>query len=110
MMIDALIKLVNASPTKKSRLYNYSDLNLQYLPENQIHWFRKQEFDIWIDYVKSSLQVLYDYSNLEVIALAKAKIEKIAYTEQHDSAIYFQYSLQIESILLNLAEDILKYG
>ena len=110
MMLDALIKLVNASPTKKSRLYNYSDSNLQYLQENQVHWLRKQEFDIWIDYIKSTLQVLYDYSNLEIIAFAKANVEKVAYAGCPDSSMYFQYSLQIESILLNLAEDISKYG
>lgn len=97
MMVDSLIKLVDSSPTKNRS---------PYIQRNQMYEISHQEYDTWINYVKSVLDILYEYSELEIIAQTQIDIIKIP---MQNNSSYFQYTLLVERKLLDLASTILHY-
>lgn len=100
MMVNSLIKLVESSPARKKSPYT------QYIQWNQMNEVTQQEYEIWINYVNGVLDVLYEYAELEIIALTKIKITKVAI---QNNSTYYHYTLLVERELLDLAQNLLRY-
>ncbi|MBD5532979.1 MAG: hypothetical protein HDQ98_12430 [Lachnospiraceae bacterium] len=97
MALDALFKLLKAAPIKSSEYSNYG----QY----QSLDISKLEFDTWLNYVDSILQISYNHLGLGIIMATRLNIEQIA----SQNEIFYIYRVeQIKNQILNLAHSILQ--
>ena len=88
-IVDGLLKVVDNSPTlKKSQ--NVFDT-------------KKDEYDIWLKYVFSTLDIIGEYVSYSFLIMARNEIQHI----ESNTATYFEKINNICKILLNLAEQIL---
>ena len=101
MIVDSLLKLVRSSPSKKL----LSKKNGTY-QTNQKDALSYQELNIWVNYVNSVLDVLYEFAPIDIILQTKIKVTTTACQEKLD---YFQRAIEIERIILNLAKTIVNY-
>ena len=104
MIVNELIKVVDSSPTKlfpSKHLYPGGNL---YPGQNPTYGVSTQELDIWVNYVNSVLDISYQYANFPMILSAKSTILQI-YGDNRMSCI--ERVMQIERIILNLAQSIL---
>lgn len=98
MVIETIFKLVDASPSKKDRsLYIREKFSLE---------ITQQELDIWVKYINSTLDVLYGYAGLAIIFSTKMQVLNITLQGNISN---MQRVLDIERILLDLAQNILRY-
>lgn len=100
IVIDALIKVINAAPglysqTKYlySRTYQNSDVSMQ-------------EFDTWMNYANQILDISYNHIGFKAIILTKIRIRQLS--SQYGVSIAQRID-QIKKELLNLAQLILQY-
>ena len=97
MVINTIIKLVDSSPSKKFRSYMNQPTNYE---------ITQPELSIWLNYINSTLDVLYGYSGLSMLYSVKAQIMGIA---SQGNLPNIQRVLDIERVLLDLSRDILRY-
>ena len=96
VVVDALIGIASSSPTKKFLSNGY----LQ--PSGKLE-ISAQEFNIWIKYIESILDTLYEFIPLNTLLITKIEIVNIA-TQSNVS--YLDQALEIERKILNLAQGI----
>lgn len=99
-VIDTLVKLADSSPIKKA----YP--NIIYGKAGNSYDISQQEFDIWINYINSVLDILAGYINPLEMSLIKTQIRNIASQNELTCAMR---ALNVERELLNLAQNILRY-
>lgn len=88
-IVDGLLKVVDNSPIfKKSQ--NVFDI-------------KKEEYDIWLKYVSSTLDIVGEYVNYSFLIIARNEIKDI----ETNKATYFEKINSICEILLNFAQQIL---
>lgn len=102
MVVDALIKVVDASPVQSKSTTVYSDYNNY----PQRYNISMQEFSVWMNYVNSVLNVAYQYTGIPLILTTQQEILAVSNNYQ---ASFAERTLQIERIILNLAQTILHY-
>ena len=100
MVVDALLKVVNAAPNSQLQTAYYS----YYLPQNQPRPISNQDFTTWINYVNSILDISYNHTGLNDILSTKINVSQIAI--QND-VLYEQRIERIKYEILNLARGIL---
>lgn len=97
MVIDALIKVVNAAPDSQMQTSFY------YAP-NQPRPVSPQDYIAWLNYANSILDVSYNHTGLNDFLSAKISISQIS---AQNNATYEQRIERIKFELLNLAQRIL---
>ena len=98
MVVDALLKVVNASPNSQMQTF-YSPF-----ARNQPRTISQQEFITWFNYANSILDVSYNHTGLSNILSTKVNISQIFLQNN------VPYEQRIESIkyeLLSLARGII---
>lgn len=103
MVVDALIKVVDASPIPRYKLPTY---NYAYTSGQQSYNISIQEFGVWLNYVNSVLNISYQYTGLALVLATQKEVLNISNNSQLSIA---ERTLQIEHIILNLAQTILHY-
>ncbi len=95
---DALVKVANSAPGSQIQVgYAYSPAN---------HNISAQEFSNWVNYVMSTLDILYRYSGLEVMLQTKITVSQISSVR---GAEYVNLIDQIKNVIYSLARSILQY-
>lgn len=97
MVVDALLKVVNAAPNSQMQLPNY------FVP-NQPHTISNQDFITWLNYANSILDISYNHTGLNSILSAKINISQISI---QNGMSYEQRIERIKYEILNLARGIL---
>lgn len=100
IVIDALIKVINAAPGL------YSQRKYLYPQTYQNSDVTIQEFNTWIDYANQILDISYDHIGYNAILKTKMMIGQLS--SQHGMSC-IQRVDQIKQELLNLAQAILQY-
>ena len=100
IVIDALIKVINAAPGL------YSQRNYLYHQTYQKSDISMQEFNTWVDYANQILDISYNHIGYNAILTTKIAIGQLS--SQH-GASFIQRVDQIKRELLNLAQLILQY-
>ena len=100
IVIDALIKVINAAPTL------YSQGNYMYSLVSQNSDVSMQEFNTWIDYAIQILDISYNHISINVILSTKMTIYQLA-SQYEVSNIQRIYKIKQE--LINLTQIILQY-
>lgn len=96
VMVDALLKLLNASPSKK--------LSSNDVVQGKSNYeLSQKEFDLWLSYTNEILDVLYDFAQWVDILSTKINVATIA---NRTELSYINRILYIEQELLNLAQHI----
>lgn len=97
MVVDALLKVVNAAPNSQMQAPYY-------FAQNQPRTISNQDFITWLNYANSILDISYNHTGLNNVLLAKANISQISFQNN------IPYEQRIESIkyeILNLVRGIL---
>ena len=100
MVIDALQKLVDAAPG-----IQLQGVAFQY-QLTQRYDVSVQEFNNWLDYVISILDITFNYTELNNIILAKMRILQIS---SQNEMSYVQRIDQIKYEILGLARSLIYY-
>ncbi len=100
MVVDALLKVVKAAPTSQIQAPYF------YPVRTQPHTISLQEFNTWLNYVNSILDISYSHTGFNNIQVAKLKVLHI--TSQNNMT-YMDMIVQIKDVILNLAQEILQY-
>lgn len=90
LAVDALLKVVDASPTRSCNGNFFS--------------ITKQQFDIWIEYVFSTLDIISDIIGSHRYISTKQKIQELVLQSTTD---YISKIFPIVQILLDLAKEII---
>lgn len=88
-VIKGLYNVLNSAPTPK---YNYNQQDLS-----------PDEFNIWIDYVFKTLDIMYNYTGMSVALSTKNLIYQISY----NNIPFVQRVDQIKNQLINLIQVIM---
>ena len=99
IIVQALIKLVQSSPEVRPQMSS------PYFSGNQNHDILMQEFNIWLNYVNSVLEVTYDYTGLNIVLVVQMNIMRLSSQNQ---LLYKQRVLQINNEILGLMQAILQ--
>lgn len=94
MAIDALIKLVESAPSIHSQV-----VGLPY-QQSQRYDVSVQEFNNWLDYINSILDITFSYTDFDYIYIVKTRILQISFQNE---ITFVQRIEQIKSEILNLA-------
>lgn len=97
MVVDALLKVVNAAPNSQMQ-------TSYYFGQNQPRPITNQDFITWLNYVNSALEILYNHTGLNIFLSTKVSISQISL---QNNAPYEQRIESIKYELLNLARGIL---
>lgn len=97
MVVDALLKVVNAAPNSQMQASYY------YVP-NQPRTISNQDFVTWLNYANSILDISYNHTGLNNILSTKVNISQISL---QNNMPYEQRIERIKYELLNLARGIL---
>lgn len=100
IVIDALIKVINAAPGV------YSQRKYLYPQTCQNSDVSMQEFNTWLDYANQIIDISYNHIGYNAILTTKIKIGQLA--SQYGIS-FIQRVDQIKQELLNLAQLILQY-
>ncbi|MCM1212251.1 MAG: hypothetical protein NC318_11665 [Blautia sp.] len=100
IVIDALIKAINAAPTL------YFQRNYMYPTVNQNVDVSMQEFNTWMDYANQILDISYNHIGLNAILSTKMAMCQIA--SQYEIS-NIQRIDQIKQELIKLTQIIVKY-
>ena len=100
MIVDALLKVVNAAPNSQMLATYYSS----YLPQNQPRTISDQDFTTWLNYVNSILDISYNHTGLNNFLSAKIHTSQISL---QNNVSYEQRIERIKYEILNLAREIL---
>ncbi|OUP51541.1 hypothetical protein B5F17_12500 [Butyricicoccus pullicaecorum] len=90
LAVDGLLKVVDSSPTK--------------LCNNNWGSITKEQFDIWIKYALSTLDIISDTIGSYTYIAVKQKIQEIASQNTND---YPSKTFAVVQILLDLAESLI---
>lgn len=96
MVVDALLKVVNAAPNSQMQIHCY-----YYYPNHPIS---DQDFTTWLNYANSILDISYNHTGLNDILSTKVNISQIAL---QNNVPYEQRIERIKYELINLARGIL---
>lgn len=97
MVIDALIKVVNAAPNSQMQ-------TSYYYASNQPHPISHQDYVTWLNYANSILDISYNHTGLNDFLSTKINISQISF---QNNVPYEQQIDRIKHELLNLAQRIL---
>lgn len=100
MVVDALIKVVDASPIQSKSTAFY------YTSGPQRYNISMQEFSVWMNYVGSVLNIAYQHTGLSLILAAQ---QEILTASNNNQTSFAERTLQIERIILDLAQTILHH-
>lgn len=99
IIINALIQLLQSSPDMR-QLKNTSNY-----VEYQNFDISKQEFDIWMNYVNSVIDVTYQYTALYAVLLTKKNIMSLSVQNELP---YMQRIKKINDEIIGLTQEILQ--
>ena len=97
MVVDALLKVVNAAPNSQMQAPYY-------YVQNQSRPISNQDFITWLNYANSILDISYNHTGLNDILSAKVNISQISL---QNNVPYEQRIERIKYEILNLARRIL---
>lgn len=97
MIVDALLKVVNAAPNSQMQ-------TSYYYTQNQPRIISNQDFITWLNYANSILDISYNHTGLNNVLSTKVNISQIAL---QNNAPYEQRIERIKYEILNLAREIL---
>ena len=100
MVIDALIKVVNAAPNSQMQAAYYSN----YFAQNQSRPISYQDFITWLNYAQSILDISHNHTGIDDILSTRVNISQISL---QNNVPYEQRIERIKYELLNLAQRIL---
>lgn len=99
ILFDALMNVIDDSPTIKKNQANMRNATAYNIELN----VTQDEFNVWIDYMFSTLKIISKYIEAYVYETARNQIQGIIEDSQ---TILANKVLEIDQVLLNLAKNI----